>query len=283
MTTRRIFIAIILLKLLVIFVVALMILDAPDQYIVKVDSKFLLFILAGFVAQIVDGMMGMAYGVSCNTLLLHLGATPRMATAAVHTAQIFTTGVSGLSHLRFNNIDLGLFSRIVFTGVLGSAIGAYFISEQISSNVIKPFIAAYLLLLGLYILISGFQNKQQPVTKTKRTPLLAFFGGLFDAIGGGGWGPIVTTNLIYQGVNPRQTVGTVNTAEFFVTFVSTGIFLFFVGIESWSIILGLIIGGVLAAPFGAFLATKINRRLFLILIGIVISIISTLVLWNAIF
>lgn len=104
-----------------------------------------------------------------------------------------------------------------------------------------------------------------------------------DAIGGGGWGPIVTINLIYQGVNPRQTVGTVNTAEFFITFVSTGIFLFFVGIESWSIILGLIIGGVLAAPFGAFLATKINKRLFLLLIGIVITIISTLVLWDAIF
>jgi uncharacterized protein len=250
---------------------------------ISISNTFLLFIAVGFVAQLIDGALGMAYGVSCSTLLMYLGVSPRAATAAVHTAEVFTTAVSGLSHIRFNNLDKRLFFRIVITGVIGACIGAYFISEVFDGKVIKPFIAAYLLILGLVIFIKGVRNRHvKKNEEVKNAEWLALFGGFSDAVGGGGWGPIVTSNIIHQGNNPRETIGTVNTAEFFVTFFSTGVFMFFVGIESWQVILGLITGGVIAAPIGAYLASRTNKRLMLILIGIVIMVTSMINIYKAI-
>lgn len=247
-----------------------------------ISTTFLQFVLIGFVAQIIDGALGMAYGVSCSSLLMQIGVAPKLASAAVHTAEVFTTGVSGLSHIKLNNIDRPLFFKIVLTGVLGAVLGAYLISEIFDGKVIKPFISAYLLILGGIILWKGLKNnkKVHKLPHHKKTPVLAFFGGLLDAIGGGGWGPIVTSNLIHSGNNPRLTIGTVNTAEFFVTFFSTGVFMFFVGVESWQIVLGLIVGGVIAAPIGAILASKINKRTLLILVGIVIVITSGYTLYK---
>jgi uncharacterized membrane protein YfcA len=238
------------------------------------DSTFLLFVLAGFMAQMIDGTLGMAYGVSCSTLLLNLGVPPKVTSAAVHTAEVFTTGVSGLSHIRFRNLDKALFFRIVFFGVLGAVIGAYLISEVLDGGLIKPYIAGYLLILGLVILFKAIRNKQKNSQVVKRAGLLALAGGFFDSIGGGGWGPIVTSNIINQGKDPRKTIGTVNTAEFFVTFSSTSVFMLLVGVDSWKVILGLILGGVIAAPLGAYFAAKVNKRTLMILIGIVISLTS---------
>jgi uncharacterized protein len=238
------------------------------------DTTFLWFVLAGFLAQMIDGTLGMAYGVSCSTLLLNLGVPPKVASAAVHTAEVFTTGVSGLSHIRFRNLDKILFFRIVFFGVLGAVVGSYLVSEILDGAVIKPYISGYLFILGLVILYKGIRNKAREAKKVKRAGLLALFGGLFDSIGGGGWGPIVTSNIINQGKDPRRTIGTVNTAEFFVTFSSTSVFMMLVGVDSWKVILGLVIGGVIAAPLGAYFAAKVNKRTMMILIGIVISITS---------
>ena len=245
------------------------------------DPRFLLFVLVGFFAQLVDGALGMAYGASCTTLLFHLGVPPRVATAAVHTAEVFTTGVSGLSHIKFQNIDKHLFFRIAITGVLGAMLGAYLISEILNGEKVKPYIAAYLFILGTLILIKGIRNRLKDVQEVKRAGRLAFAGGFLDAIGGGGWGPIVASNLIHQGKDPRQAIGTVNTAEFFVTFASTGVFLFFVGIESWPVVLGLIAGGILAAPLGAYLASRINRRFLMIMVGIVVMVLAFITLLNA--
>lgn len=244
------------------------------------DGQFWLFCLAGFIAQIIDGALGMAYGVSCTTFLLQLGVPPAVASASVHTAEVFTTGVSGLSHLYMKNVDKKLFIRIALPGILGAMLGAFLLSNVLKGDVVKPFISVYLLVLGIIILIKSFK---EPLFKEeiKRVEPLGFLGGLLDAIGGGGWGPVVTSNIIHRGKTPKLTIGTVNTAEFFVTFSSTGVFLFFLGLEGWKTILGLILGGVVAAPIGAYLVRFIKPRTLMFLVGIVIIITSIYAIYKS--
>lgn len=238
-------------------------------------EQFLWFVLAGFVAQLIDGALGMAYGASCTSLLLWFGIPPKFASASVHTAEIFTTGVSGLAHIRFSNINRRLFFQLAITGSIGAVIGAYLIADLFDGEIVKPFVSFYLLLLGAFLLYKGLRRKKIKPKKVKRAPLLAFVGGLLDAIGGGGWGPIVTSNLLSKGKSPRYTIGTVNTAEFFVTYFATLIFIIILGVEHMEIVLGLIIGGVAAAPLGAFVASRINPRILLILVGLLVVIISS--------
>lgn len=239
------------------------------------DRDFLFYTGAGFIAQIIDGALGMAYGVSCSTMLLGVGVPPAIATASVHTAEVFTTGVSGLSHILLRNIDKRLFFRLVFTGVAGAVTGAYLISNILDGKIIKPYIAAYLLLLGVYILFKSFRNLKTEKSNWKFAPVLGFAGAFFDAIGGGGWGPIVTSNLIDKGNSPKEVIGTVNTAEFFVTFFSTGVFIFFIGINAWKPVLGLILGGVIAAPIGAYIIRFIPPKTIMRLVGILIILTSS--------
>lgn len=266
--------AIVALKLAIAGYFGYLLIDGFRAGAFEFGKQFLWFILAGFVAQLIDGALGMAYGVSCTSLLLWLGIPPKFASASVHTAEIFTTGVSGLSHIRFDNIDKKLFFQIVVTGSIGAVIGAYFISDIFDGALVKPFISFYLLLLGVYLLYKAFKKKKDTPKKIKNTPALAFAGGLLDAIGGGGWGPIVTSNLLSRGNSPRHTIGTVNTAEFFVTYFATAVFIFVLGVQHLEIVLGLIIGGVIAAPLGAYIASRINQQLLLILVGILVVIIS---------
>lgn len=246
-------------------------------------EKFLWFIVAGFVAQLIDGALGMAYGASCTSLLLWFGIPPKFASASVHTSEIFTTGVSGLSHIRFDNIDKKLFFQLVVTGVIGAVIGAYLIADFFDGAAVKPFISLYLLFLGGYLLYKAFKKKQQEKKEVKRAPLLAFVGGLLDAIGGGGWGPIVTSNLLSQGKSPRYTIGTVNTAEFFVTYFTAGVLIYFTGIHSWQIILGLILGGALAAPLGALITKKVTKKTLFFAVGILIIATSLYSLYAVLF
>jgi uncharacterized membrane protein YfcA len=245
------------------------------------DREFLLFIGAGFVAQIIDGALGMAYGVSCSTLLLGIGVPPAIATASVHTAEVFTTGVSGLSHIFMRNIDKRLFFRLVFTGVLGAVIGAYLISNILDGKVIKPFISGYLALLGVYILIKSFRKRNVEPSNWRFAPYLGLVGAFFDSIGGGGWGPIVSSNLIDKGRSPKEVIGTVNTAEFFVTFFSTGVFIFFLGIDTWKPVLALIIGGVIAAPIGAYILRFIPPKTIMRLVGVLIITTSLYTIYKA--
>jgi uncharacterized membrane protein YfcA len=252
-------------------------------YTFSFDKEFILFIAAGFVAQIIDGALGMAYGVSCSTMLLGIGVPPAVASASVHTAEVFTTGVSGLSHIFMRNIDKKLFFRLVFTGVAGAIVGAYLISEIFDGKLIKPYIAAYLLLLGIYILIKSFKKIEAKASNWKFAPALGFVGALFDSIGGGGWGPIVSSNLIDKGNSPREVIGTVNTAEFFVTFFSTGVFIFFLGIEAWKPVLALIIGGVIAAPIGAYILRFMSPTTIMRLVGVLIIVTSSYTIYKSIF
>ncbi|PTX21269.1 hypothetical protein C8N40_102244 [Pontibacter mucosus] len=240
----------------------------------EVDSGILIFILAGFVAQLIDGALGMAYGVSATTFLLSVGVSPVAASASVHASEIFTSGVSGWMHLKFKNVNSKLFKSIVLPGVLGAILGAYLLyAFEDYLYVIKPIVAAYTMFLGILILrkVLRKKTKKKPV---KRLGFLATAGGFLDAIGGGGWGPIVSSTLIAKGRNPMYTIGSVNLAEFFVSVASSATFVAFAGISHWQIILGLILGGAIAAPLGAYLARKLPVKTMMIIVGIVVIIVS---------
>jgi len=242
----------------------------------------LVFILVGFIAQMIDGALGMAYGVSSNTFLLSLGIPPAAASASVHAAEVVTTGISGLSHWRFGNVHLDLARRLLIPGVVGGVIGAYLLTS-VDATVIKPFVAVYLVAMGLVILGKAFARAEHREVRTGLIPL-GFVGGLMDAIGGGGWGPIVTSTLVARGNNPRFTVGSVNATEFFVTVSESVTFILAMGsgyLDYGKVILGLLIGGVLAAPLAAFAARKLPQRPFMVLVGLLIIVLSARTLYLA--
>jgi hypothetical protein len=265
---------IVFLKILLISIILIKYLPEATEKELLFDETFFWFLLAGFLAQIVDGALGMAYGVTSNSVLLGFGLSPKLASAAVHTAEVFTTGVSGLSHIMFGNFDKLLFLKLIIPGVITASLGAFLLGSVIDGEVIKPYITAYLLILGVIILLKAFKKKVDTKRNLKNASLYAAFGGFLDAIGGGGWGPIVTSNLIRQGNTPSTIIGTVNTAEFFVTFFSAGILIYFTGIQSWQIILGLIIGGIIAAPLGAFVTKKVPQKAMTISVGCLIILTS---------
>lgn len=231
-----------------------------------ISSDFALYLLVGLAAQLVDGALGMAYGVTSTSFLLSLGVPPAISSTSVHVAEMFTTGASAISHFRFKNINKKLFKSLLIPGVIGAIVGAYLLSDVIDGDVIKPYIAAYMLILGLIIIRKALQ-KTLVKNKTKRIGTLAAAGGFLDSIGGGGWGPIVTSTLLGQGRDPRYTIGSVNAAEFVISFASGVTFLIFTGVSSWQVVSGLIIGGIIAAPFGAMLVGKIKRKPLMLIIG----------------
>jgi uncharacterized membrane protein YfcA len=196
-----------------------------------------------------------------------------VSSASVHFAEMFTTGASAISHFRFKNINKKLFKSLLIPGVAGSVVGAYLLSDVIDGNAIKPFIAFYMLILGL-IIIRKALRKNIVKNKTKRISVLAATGGFLDSIGGGGWGPIVTSTLLGQGRDPRYTIGSVNAAEFAIAFASGITFMLFTGIDSWQVVLGLITGGMIAAPFGAMLVGKIKRKPLMLIVGVLVIVLS---------
>lgn len=243
------------------------------------DQILIVYIIVGFLAQIIDGALGMAYGVSAAAFLLSIGVPPAAASACVHTAEVVTTGVSGLSHLGFGNVDKKLFQRLMIPGVIGAVLGAYILTA-VPGEAIKPFIALYLLIMGFVILRTAFKKIHMKEVKSRLIPL-GLAGGFLDAIGGGGWGPIVTSTLIARGNNPRISVGSVNLAEFFVTVSAVATFSITIGLGHWQIIIGLIIGGVLAAPLAAYVCKRLPPRALLILVAILIVALSTYTLYRA--
>lgn len=231
----------------------------------------IIFILVGFIAQIIDGALGMAYGVTSTSFLLSLGVSPAVASASVHTAEIFTTGTSGMSHFKLGNVDRTLFKRLLVPGILGGVLGAYILTS-IPGSVIKPFIAIYLMIMGVRILL---KTRQPTISIKKIQPIpLAGVGGFCDAIGGGGWGPIVTSTLVANGHNPRISIGTVNTTEFFVTASEAVTFVLLMRSVQLEIILGLMIGGVIAAPMAAVICKRLSSRVLMLSVGVLIIFLS---------
>ena len=244
-----------------------------NGFVAGFDSEFVIFFAIGIFAQLVDGTLGMGYGATSTSFLLAYGVPPLVSSTGVHVAEMFTTGVSAISHHKFGNINKKLVRHLLIPGVLGSITGAYLLADVVDGDVIKPFIAVYMIVLACIIIRKAMQ-KNIIKKKTKRLGILATFGGFMDAVGGGGWGPIVTSTLLGRGRNPRYTIGSVNAAEFAVAFASGVTFMLFGGIQGWQVIIGLILGGVIAAPIAALLVNRIKRQPMMILVGILIIILS---------
>ena len=236
--------------------------------------EFALYVLAGFVAQLIDGALGMAYGVSASSLLSVFGVSPQVVSATVHAAECFTTGASGISHHAFGNVYKVLFRRLLIPAVIGAVVGAYILTS-IDGKVLKPYISIYLVVMGIVIIAKAFTRVPPRKVTTHLAPL-GFFGALVDAMCGGGWGPIVASNLIIRGNDTRITVGSVNAVEFFVTLAASITFFLTIGLTHWNIILALAIGGVIAAPLAAWAAKHIPHKPFMVIVGLLIVVINSL-------
>jgi uncharacterized membrane protein YfcA len=239
-----------------------------------ISPHFYLFVLCGFIAQMIDGALGMAYGVSASTFLLSFGIPPAAASASIHASEVFTSGASGLMHLKFKNVNKKLFKTLLLPGILGAILGAYVLSSLEEYNqFIKPVIGLYTLYLGIVIIRKAIRPLQHKI-KSKNIPKLATFGGFMDSIGGGGWGPIVSSTLIAGGRHPRYTVGSVNLAEFFVALASSITFFLVIGLSHLQIIIGLVLGGIIAAPIAANLTRKLPVKAMMILVGVIVILVS---------
>jgi uncharacterized protein len=244
-------------------------------------TDLLPFIAIGFAAQMVDGALGMAFGVITNTLLVGLmGLPPAQASQRVHVVECFTTAVSGISHLLHRNIDGKLFVRLVIPGVIGGVSGAYLLSN-LDAELVRPFVMLYLALIGLFLLFRGIFYPPK-IREARVVAPLGLIGGFLDAAGGGGWGPVVTSNLLIQGTDPRKVIGTVNSAEFFLTLAISITFVTQLGLADVAgATLGLLIGGIAAAPLGAWFAKRLPVKAMLILVGAVLTVTSAYNVWTA--
>ncbi len=238
------------------------------------------FIAIGVAAQLVDGALGMAFGVISSTLLISLGVPPAAASASVHAVETFTTAASGISHILHRNVDWKLLARLVIPGVVGAVAGAYLLSS-IDASAAKPAVLTYLSVMGIYLIWRGVARRPEQ-KKPKVVEPLGLVGGFLDAAGGGGWGPVVTSNLLLQGANPRQVIGTVNTAEFVITVAISATFIATLGLRAFTVAtVGLLIGGLIAAPFGALMAKRVEGHRLLVLVGIVLTVTSAYGVWKA--
>ncbi|HEV7253714.1 MAG TPA: sulfite exporter TauE/SafE family protein [Mesorhizobium sp.] len=255
-------------------------------------QEFLLFLVVGFLAQVIDGALGMAYGVISSTTLLAFGVTPAQASAAVHAAEVFTTAAAGSSHLYHRNVDWGLFWWLMPFGVLGGCAGAYVLTS-VEGDTIKPFVTIYLAVVGCYLVVRSFRRvPANPVRGAFVAPLGAA-GGFLDAAGGGGWGPIVTTGLLGAGGPPRYVVGTVGAAEFLITTTVSLTFLWALLTGHWTeagglmqnltAVAGLVVGGLFAAPLAGYVVKRLPERGLLLLVGMLIILLAgyqSLQLWE---
>ena len=235
------------------------------------DDRFIALVIVGFIAQMIDGALGMGYGVTSTAALLYFGVPLPSISSSIHTAEMFSSGASGFSHYKFGNINKKLFKNIVLPGIAGAVLGAVLLSTfgEEYSNIIKPLLAIYTLLLGVKIFSNAFKKRTER-KKIKRVGWLAGIGGFLDSFGGGGWGPVVTSTLISKGKTPRYVIGTVSLTEFFVTLSSALTFFTLIGMGHWQLILGLVIGGMLAAPLAAKLAGKLPVKKMFIAVGLLI-------------
>lgn len=215
----------------------------------------------------------MAYGVTATSVLLSAGFVPTVASSTVHAAEVFTTGASGFAHWRRGNVDKTLFLELMLPGTVGGAVGTYVLTE-IDTRFIQPVVAGYLFLIGALIVARAIRKGIQKVDELRDTRKVGFVGAFIDAIGGGGWGPMVTSTLMSRGVPVRFAIGTSNAVEFFITTVITVTFLGTVGLGHWTMIIGLVLGGVIAAPIGALLAHRIPNQPLMMLIGAVVMVLA---------
>lgn len=237
------------------------------------DANWWLFFIVGMAAQAVDGALGMAFGVTASTLLLTLGVSPVKASAMVHIAEIFTTAASGASHWAQRNVDWNMVKRLALPGAVGGALGATILAN-VDGKVIAPFVSAYLAVIGIVILFKALRAALDFAPNWRGMPVIGFFGGLLDAIGGGGWGPVVTSSLIGSGHAPRYVIGSVNLTEFFVTVVTSVALIVSIGLADLTPVLPLVLGGLVTAPFAGYLVRIVPTRPLMILVGCLVILLS---------
>jgi uncharacterized membrane protein YfcA len=243
-------------------------------------QDLLILVAVGFLAQLVDGALGMAYGTITTLTLLSLGTPPATASAAVHLAEVATCGASGLSHLWYRNVDKGLVLRLLPGGIIGVIIGATFLSN-VDGRTIRPYVAGYMAILGFLILVRAWEHaKPRESSNDAAATPIGFVGGLLDSMGGG-WGPIVTSTLVGRGHPPRFTVGSVNLSQTIVALAASATFFAFLGWSHVPTVAALVVGGVLAAPFGGYMARSMPTRLFIALVGVVVLMMAGWQLWRS--
>lgn len=259
------------------------------EFLGRDNSIFYWMLLLGFVAEMVAGSMGMGYGTICTAVLLLLGQSPAVASASIHSAQTFTTAAGATSHYKLRNINFKMVKALAPYAILGALVGSfalYFIDKEFT-KVMKPMLAVYTLYMGVNILVKTLrgQKKSKENIERRKTniPVLGFFGGFLDAFAGGGWGPLVTGSLIKDGRTPRYVVGSSTFLKFLLTTTSAITFMLTLGTHHWNIILGLLLGGVITAPFSAMLTARLPIRKMTILISLLVIIMSCITLFKVFF
>jgi len=253
---------------------------AKDNYI------FYWMLLIGFLAEIVAGSMGMGYGVICTTTLLFLNIPPHIVSASIHSAESFTTAAGSISHIKLKNVSKSLVKKLAIPAVIGAVIGALSLTYlgEYYSKVTKTIIAFYTLYLGFQILSNAFKTKQNKSLKRKTNlTRLGVIGGFIDSFAGGGWGPLVTGTLIKNSFTPRFAVGSSTVAKFILTLTSAITFFFTLGIQHWNIIMGLLIGGIITAPFSAMLTSKLPVKKMFVIIGTLVIVMSSITIYKSVF
>ncbi len=234
-----------------------------------ITPELLALVAIGFAAQLIDGALGMAFGVISTSAMLALGMPPAQASAVVHTAEIFTTGASAASHIYHRNVDWRLVTRLGIAGVAGAVLGAWILSN-LDAGAVRPYVSAYLFAIGVFILFKATRKTPMRDAPAFWVPPVGFAAGFLDASGGGGWGPVATSALVGSGHAPRTAVGSVNTTEFFVTIAAATTFFVELGASPIPSLFALVTGGVIAAPFGGYLVKHISPRVLMILVGVLI-------------
>jgi siroheme synthase-like protein len=247
-----------------------------QAYLVNLDPIFYWFLLGGFVFAMIDGAIGMSYGVTSTSFSLAMGIPPASASMAVHLSEILSNGIAGWMHYRFGNVNWKLFKLLLIPGIIGAVTGAYLLSSlEHYSAYTKPFVSLYTLILGFVILSKAYQVKlKRGKDKIKKIPLLGLFGGFIDAVGGGGWGSIVLSSLIAGGRNPRFSLGTVKITRFFIALMSSLTFITMLNGAHWEAVAGLVIGSALASPIAAKVSNKISAKAIMVSVGIIVILVS---------
>ncbi len=255
----------------------------PDvgTFLSQDNHIFYKMLLVGFLAEIVAGSMGMGYGVLCTTILLMLNVAPPVVSASIHSAETFTSAAGSISHFKLKNVNKKLVKALALPAVLGAIIGALALSVfgEKYAHIVKPIISAYTLYLGINILRNAFKRKDEQKRKVKSDTNLSFLGlvgGFIDSFAGGGWGPLVTGTLMKDGRTPRYVVGSSTVSKFILTLTSAITFFFTLGIQHWNIVLGLLLGGIITAPFSAMLTSRLPVKKMFIVIGVLVILMSSI-------
>ncbi|MCW3466572.1 sulfite exporter TauE/SafE family protein [Chitinophaga nivalis] len=246
-------------------------------YVADIPPTFYYFLGAGFVFAMIDGAIGMSYGITSTTFSLSMGIPPASASTAVHISEILSNAIAGWMHFKMGNVNKKLFKILIFPGIAGAVIGAYLLSSlEHYAAYTKPLVSLYTLILGTIILLRAIraQRQKHAGNKIKRIGLLGFGGGFIDAIGGGGWGSIVLSSLIAGRRHPRFSLGTVKATRFFIAMLSSLTFVTVLSYVHWDAVLGLVIGSAIASPIAARVSNKISAKTIMVAVAVIVIVVS---------